>query len=56
MKVKFLKFNAYTESPMIIEDRINSFTSRMEIIDIKMSTVTGDRYDQVYLYVLVLYK
>lgn len=56
MKVKLFKFNAYEKTTMEIENRINAFTEKMEVIDIKQNFVKGDRYNDIYLFVTILYK
>lgn len=35
---------------------INAFTEKVEVIDIKQNFVKGDRYNDIYLFVTVLYK
>lgn len=56
MKVRLFKFNAYEKATMEIEDRINAFTEKVEVIDIKQNFVKGDRYNDIYLFVTILYK
>lgn len=56
MKVKVFSFNFYVQSKMEIEDEINAFTERVEVIDIEQSLVLGKSYQEAYLYITVLYK
>lgn len=56
MRVKLFEFNAYNGNYMEIERIINTFTERVEVIDIKQNFVKGERYNDIYLYITVLYK
>lgn len=56
MKVKIFSFNFYVKSKMEIENEINAFTEKVEVVDIEQSMVLGKSYQEAYLYITVLYK
>ena len=56
MRVKLFEFNVYNGNYMEIERIINTFTESVEVIDIKQNFVKGERYNDIYLYVTVLYE
>lgn len=56
MKVKCLKFNTYNDDLEYIERCINLNTEGKEIIDIKISSAHYENEDEMFLFVVILYK
>lgn len=56
MKVKCLKFNTYNDDSEYIERCINLNTEGKEIIDIKISSAHYENEDEMFLFVVILYK